>query len=131
MREKEEIIWPCPISRSSNNDAYNDICNATGKPCPYFIDEGMSVCKSKMKCLSYFAKKGTNINLEEVFKLIVSSTKPRAGERSQYTNTIKRDKSMQAAQVDEANLESNLFVEELEAALKQHEVSNEESEDNT
>jgi len=131
MREKEEIIWPCPISSSSNNDAYNDICNATGKPCPYFIDEGMSVCKSKIKCLGYFAKKGAGINLKEVFKLIVSSTKPRVGERSQYTNTIKRDKSMQAAQIDEANLEGELFFEELEAALKQHEVSNEESEDNT
>lgn len=130
MREKTEKLLSCPISRSSNDDAYNDICKATGQPCPYYIDEGMSVCKSKMKCLTYFAKKWSSVNPEEVIKLLFSNTKSSTGVKSQYTNTIKRDKSMRAAQREEENQESELFVEELEAALKQHEVSNEESEDN-
>ena len=120
MRETNEKLWPCPISGSSNNDAYNDICKATGKSCPYFVDEGMSVCKSKMKCLGYFAKRGTGVKLKEVIKLIFSSTKPRAGEKSQYTNTIRRDRHTHATHVQETNQESNVFVEELEAALKQH-----------
>lgn len=125
MRETNEKLWPCPISGSSNNDAYNDICKATGKPCPYFVDEGMSVCKSKMKCLGYFAKRGTGVKLKEVIKLIFSSTKPRAGEKNQYTNTIKRDKHVHASHMHEANEENNLFVEGLEEALKKHEGSNE------
>lgn len=98
MREKTEKLVPCPIARSSNNDAYNDICKATGQPCPYFI---------------------------------ASDTKSGAGVKSQYTNTIKRDKSMRAAQKQEENQQNDIFVEELEAALKQHEVSNEENGDNT
>lgn len=130
MREKTEKLLPCPISRSSNDDAYNDICKATGQPCPYYIDEGMSVCKSKMKCLTYFAKRWSSVNLKEVVNLIFSNTKPRAGVKSQYTNTIKRDKSMSAAQKQEENQQSDIFVEELEAALKQHEVSNEDREEN-
>lgn len=130
MREKTEKLVPCPIARSSNHDVYNDICKATGQPCPYYIDEGMSVCKSKMKCLTYFAKRWSSVNQKEVVKLIFSNTKPRAGVKSRYTNTIKRDKSMSAAQMHEANQENDLFVEELEDALKKHEVLNEESEDN-
>lgn len=131
MMEKNEKLWPCPISGSSNNDAYNDICKATGKPCPYFVDEGMSVCKSKTKCLGYFVKKGSGVKLKEVIKLIFSNTKPRAGEKSQYTNTIKRDKRTHAAHMQEANEANDLFVEGLEAALKQHESSNDENGDET
>lgn len=118
MRKKTEKLWPCPIARSSRNDAYNDICSATGKPCPYFVDEGMSVCKSKRKCLSYFAKRGSGVKLSKVIKLIFSNTKPRKGEKSQYTNTIKRDKRTHATHMQEANEANDLFVEGLEEALK-------------
>ena len=131
MRENFEMLLPCPISRSSNHDAYNDICKATGQQCPYYADEGMSVCKSKTKCLLYFAKRWSSVNRKQVLKLILSDTKPRAGVKTQYTNTIKRDKDMQAAQIDEMNQESDLFVEDLEAALKNFEVPVEESEEDT
>lgn len=120
MREKTEKLVACPISCSSNNDEYNDICKATGKPCPYFIDEGMSVCKSKAKCLAYFAKKGSGINMGEVAKLIASDTKSYAGRRRKYTNTIKKDKSMQAAELQEAKDIDESFLEGLEEALKTH-----------
>lgn len=127
MRKKTEKLIACPISCSSNNDQYNDICKATGQPCPFFMDEGMSVCKSKTKCLAYFAKKGAGVNLEEVAKLIAADTKSGAGVKSKYTNTIKKDKNMHVAQLQEANEESDLFIEGLEEALKQHQVSNEEN----
>lgn len=127
MREKTEKLVACPISCSSNNDEYNDICKATGKPCPYFIDEGMSVCKSKAKCLAYFAKKGSGINMAEVAKLIASDTKSYAGRRRKYTNTIKKDKSMQEAELQEAKDIDESFLEGLEEALKTHsETSTEE-----
>ena len=120
MRNKTEKLVACPISCSSNNDEYNDICKATGKPCPYFIDEGMSVCKSKAKCLAYFAKKGSGINMGEVAKLIASDTKSYAGRRRKYTNTIKKDKSMQEAELQEAKDIDESFLEGLEDALKTH-----------
>lgn len=120
MRERTEKLVACPISCSSNNDDYNDICKATGQQCPYFIDEGMSVCKSKAKCLSYFAKKGSGINMGEVAKLIASDTKSYAGRRRKYTNTIKKDKSMQEVELQEAKDTAETFLEELEDALKSH-----------
>lgn len=132
MREKTEKLVACPISCSSNNDEYNDICKATGKPCPYFIDEGMSVCKSKAKCLAYFAKKGSGINMAEVAKLIASDTKSYAGRRRKYTNTIKKDKSMQEAELQEAKDIDESFLEGLEEALKTHgEMSTEEVQEET
>lgn len=131
MREKDERLVPCPIARSSNNDAYNDLCKATGKPCPYFIDEGMSVCKSKIKCLTYFSKRWSSVNRKQVLKLILSDTKSDAGVKSKYTNTIRHNGQMQEEETDEFNADANQFVAELEAALKSHEVSNEESEDDT
>ena len=120
MRERTEKLVACPISCSSNNDDYNDICKATGQQCPYFVDEGMSVCKSKAKCLSYFAKKGSGINMGEVAKLIASDTKSYAGRRRKYTNTIKKDKSMQEVELQEAKDTAETFLEELEDALKSH-----------
>lgn len=120
MRNKTEKLVACPISCSSNNDEYNDICKATGQQCPYFVDEGMSVCKSKAKCLAYFAKKGSGINMGEVAKLIASDTKSYAGRRRKYTNTIKKDKSMQEAELQEAKDTAESFFEELEDALKTH-----------
>ena len=132
MREKTEKLVACPISCSSNNDEYNDICKATGKPCPYFIDEGMSVCKSKAKCLAYFAKKGSGINMAEVAKLIASDTKSYAGRRRKYTNTIKKDKNMQEAELQEAKDIDESFLEGLEEALKTHsETSTEEVQEQT
>lgn len=128
--ENIEKLVPCPIARSSNNDAYNDICGATGEPCPYFVDEGMSVCKSKAKCLAYFSKKGSKINLKEVTKLIASDTKSGTGTKRKYTNTIKVDKKMREAQRQEAEEGHVLFMEDLEAALKQHEDANEENGEN-
>ncbi|MBQ3559859.1 MAG: hypothetical protein IJA07_10135 [Agathobacter sp.] len=131
MREKTEKLMPCPISRSSNHDVYNDICRATGQPCPYYVDEGMSVCKSKIKCLLYFAKRWSSVKHKQVLKLIFSDTRPRTDVKTQYTNTLKRDKDMQVAQMDEMSHESDLFVEDLEAALKNYEVPIEESEEDT
>ena len=132
MKEKTEKLVACPISCSSNNDEYNDICKATGKPCPYFIDEGMSVCKSKAKCLAYFAKKGSGINMAEVAKLIASDTKSYAGRRRKYTNTIKKDKSMQEAEFQEAKDIDESFLEGLEEALKTHsETSTEDVQEET
>ena len=125
MREKTEKLVACPISTSSNNDAYNDICKATGEQCPFFIDEGMSVCKSKAECLAYFAKRWSKLNHGEVAKLIASDTKSSNGKKSQYTNTIKGDKHMQDAHVQEANEDAEMFIEGLEAALKKHNESNE------
>ena len=119
MREDEKLV-ACPISTSSNNDAYNDICKATGKTCPFYIDEGMSVCKSKAQCLAYFAKRWSKVNHAEVAKLIASDTKSDAGRRNKYTNTIKRDKGMQKAEKEEMNLEADSFLEGLEDALKSH-----------
>ena len=127
MKEKIEKLVPCPIARSSNNDAYNDICKATGKPCPYFIDEGMSVCKSKIKCLSYFAKRESGVNLKEAIKLIFSDTKSGVGVKSEYTNTIKPSRNMHKEVEAEANSDANQFMEELETALKSREVSEEEN----
>ena len=126
MRNESEKLVACPISCSSNHDEYNDICKATGQQCPYFIDEGMSVCKSKAKCLAYFAKKGSGINLEEVAKLIASDTKSYAGRRRKYTNTIKKDKSMQEAELQETKNTADSFLEDLEDALKKHEEENTE-----
>ena len=125
MWEKTEKLVACPISTSSNNDAYNDICKATGQQCPFFIDEGMSVCKSKAECLAYFAKRWSKLNHAEVAKLIASDTKSSKGKKSQYTNTIKRNRHMQEAHVQEANEEAEMFMEGLEAALKKHDESNE------
>ncbi len=127
MKENTEKLVPCPIARSSNNDTYNDICSATGKPCPYFVDEGMSVCKSKVKCLSYFAKKSSGIKLGEVIKLIFSDTKSGTGAKSEYTNTIKHSRHMQKDEIEKSNLDANQFMEELEEALKSHEVSSKEN----
>ena len=121
MRNKTEKLLPCPISKSSNHDEFNDICKATGQPCPYFADEGMSVCKSKAKCLAYFAKKGSNVNWQEVAKLIASDTKSNSGRKNKYTNTIRRDKSMQDVELDESREDNNSFMEGLEDALKNHE----------
>ena len=119
MREDEKLV-ACPISTSSNNDAYNDICKATGKTCPFYIDEGMSVCKSKAQCLAYFAKRWSKLNHAEVAKLIASDTKSDTGRKNKYTNTIKRDKDMQNAEKEEMNLEADSFLEGLEDALKSH-----------
>ena len=126
MKNTAEKLVPCPIARSSNNDTYNDICSATGKTCPFFVDEGMSVCKNKAKCLGYFAKKGTDVNPKEVIKLIFSDTKSGAGVKSEYTNTIKRDRHMQREEKVESNLDANQFMEELDAALQSHEMSSKE-----
>ena len=132
MKEKTEKLVACPISCSSNNDEYNDICKATGKPCPYFIDEGMSVCKSKIKCLTYFSKRLNEIHFGEVAKLIVSDTKSGKGKKSKYTNTIKKDKSMQEAEFQEAKDIDESFLEGLEEALKTHsETSTEDVQEET
>lgn len=122
MRNRTEKLVACPISCSSNNDQYNDICKATGQQCPYFVDEGMSVCKSKAKCLAYFAKNWSIVNHEQVAKLIASDTKSYAGRRRKYTNTIKADKNMQVEENHEAN--EDLFMEDLASALKNHEETN-------
>lgn len=125
--ENMEILVPCPIAKSSNNDTYNDICSATGKPCPYFVDEGMSVCKSKIKCLSYFAQRLDQVNMKKVVKLIFSDTKSGAQEESKYTNTIKPVRHMSKEEREERNSDVNQFMEELEAALKSHEAPTEEN----
>lgn len=126
MRNRKQKLVACPISCSSNHDEFNDICKATGQQCPYFVDEGMSVCKSKAKCLAYFAKNWSIINHEQVAKLIASDTKSYAGRRRKYTNTIKADKHMQVEENHEVNEENNSFMEDLEAALKNHEEANTE-----
>ena len=131
MREKVESLLPCPISKSSNHDMYNDICKATGQTCPFYADEGMSVCKNKAKCLAYFAKSGAKVNSEEVMKLIVWDKKSCAEDKSQYTNTIKRDHSMQKTQSKEKEEESDSFLKELEAALDKHEDPIEQDEEET
>lgn len=120
MKEKTEKLVACPISCSSNNDEYNDICKATGKPCPYFIDEGMSVCKRKIKCLTYFSKRLNEIHFGEVAKLIVSDTKSGKGKKSKYTNTIKHSKHMDRETAAESAEDAKEFMDGLEDALKNH-----------
>lgn len=126
MRNKKEKLVACPISKSSNHDEFNDICKATGQQCPYFVDEGMSVCKSKAKCLAYFAKNWSIVNRDQVAKLIASDTKSYAGRRRKYTNTIKSDKHMHVEENHEVYEDNNSFMEDLEAALKNHEEANTE-----
>lgn len=121
MREDIETLVPCPIARSSNHDAYNDICKATGKQCPYFIDEGMSVCKSKMKCLRYFSKRSGKIYFKEVVKLIFSDTKSAKAEHYKYTNTIRPSRHMHRDEVEHTVVDANEFLADLEDALKNHE----------
>lgn len=127
MRKENEKLVPCPIARSSNNDAYNDICSATGNPCPYFVDEGMSVCKSKMKCLCYFLKRLGKVNLKEVVILIFSNTKTAKKEHRKYTNTIRHSRHAHTDEAEHANVDDNDFMEGLVDALKDHEESRNES----
>ena len=119
MRENEKLV-PCPIARSSNNDAYNDICNVTGQPCPYFVDEGMSVCKSKIKCLSYFSKRLGKVNFKEIITLIFSDTKTAKKEHRKYTNTIRHSRHAHTDDAEHASVDENDFMEGLEDALKTH-----------
>lgn len=119
MRENEKLV-PCPIARSSNNDAYNDICNVTGQPCPYFVDEGMSVCKSKIKCLRYFSKRLGKVNFKEIITLIFSDTKTAKKEHRKYTNTIRHSRHAHTDDAEHASVDENDFMEGLEDALKTH-----------
>lgn len=119
MRENEKLV-PCPIARSSNNDAYNDICNVTGQPCPYFVDEGMSVCKSKIKCLCYFSKRLGKVNFKEIITLIFSDTKTAKKEHRKYTNTIRHSRHAHTDEAKHASVDENDFMEGIEDALKTH-----------
>ena len=130
MRNKKQKLVACPISKSSNHDQYNDICKATGQQCPFFEDEGMSVCKSKAKCLAYFAKNLSIVNHDQVAKLIASDTKSYAGRRRKYTNTIKADTGIRAEETHEVNEDNNSFMEDLASALKNHEEANAETTSN-
>ena len=125
MRENEKLV-PCPIARSSNNDAYNDICNVTGQPSPYFVDEGMSVCKSKIKCLRYFSKRLGKVNFKEIVTLIFSDTKTAKKEHRKYTNTIRHSRHAHTDEAEHASVDENDFMEGLADALKNHEVSKNE-----
>lgn len=140
MRENEKLVR-CPISKSSNRDEFNDLCKATGKPCPYYIDEGMSVCKSKAKCLKYFSKNLSVLDLGEVAKLIGSGTQGKRDKVGTHKKSSKvkhrthRDEAEKAIQTpeefmegledalkkyEEEKTESTSFVEGLEDALKNH-----------
>ena len=119
MRENEKLV-PCPIARSSNNDAYNDVCSATGRQCPYFGDEGMSVCKSKLKCVRYFSKRSGKVKLKKVITLIFSDTKSVKAENRHYTNTIKHSRRKHHDETKPAAVEPNDFMDELQDALKNH-----------
>jgi hypothetical protein len=121
MREKAEILWPCPISKSSNRDEYNDICKATGKQCPYYIDEGMSVCKSKAKCLAYFSKRLSEVKLKQVVKLILSDTQPKHAMLSPNPMTIKSKVESHTEDPAKPSKTASEFLEGLEDALKCHE----------
>ena len=126
MRENEKLVR-CPISKSSNRDEFNDLCKATGKPCPYYIDEGMSVCKSKAKCLKYFSKNLSALDWGEVAKLIGSDTQ---GKSSKTDTHKKSSKSKHRRHVDEAEKALQTpeeFMEGLEDALKKHEEEKAES----
>ncbi len=120
MRNKKQKIVACPISKSSNHDEFNDICKATGQPCPYFADEGMSVCKSKVKCLLYFSKRLTKVNFKEVVNLIFSDTQP----KTKVAKTSRSKHKTPVEEMDKANEASNAFIEDLEDALKKHEEEN-------
>lgn len=121
MREKAEILWPCPISKSSNRDEYNDICKATGKQCPYYMDEGMSVCKSKAKCLAYFSKRWSEVNFKQVVKLILSDTQPKHAILNSNHMVRKSQKLTHAEEPVKATQTASEFLEGLEDALKCHE----------
>ena len=129
MKNDSEKLIPCPISKSSNRDEYNDLCRATGQTCPYFIDEGMSVCKSKTKCIMYLAKRWKTVEWKHVVKLLLSDTKSGEGVTHKYTNTIKGHKEMYDAQMQEINEEDDSFMSGLEEAIKNHQGSDEESEE--
>ncbi|MBR2045254.1 MAG: hypothetical protein IJ958_03865 [Agathobacter sp.] len=66
----------CPMATSkSKEDQYKDICKITNFGCPFYDDEGMSVCKSKTKCIQHFKrriKKGKKINHSLMIKLLFS-----------------------------------------------------------
>ena len=121
MREKPEILWPCPISKSSNRDEYNDICKATGKQCPYYIDEGMSVCKSKTKCLAYFSKRLPDVKLKQVVKLLLSETQPKHAMFNPDQMAAKAKGKPHVEEPVKPTKTASEFLEGLEDALKSHE----------
>jgi len=111
---------PCPMATSSKNDEYIDLCKITGKECPFYLDEGMSVCKSKPKCFKNFIKKKSKIKFKEAVKLIFSDTKT-------FKNTYKRhnpnksNRKTRECQEYEVFETTDDFIINLETALKERE----------
>lgn len=66
----------CTMAKAVNKDIpYKDICKITNAMCPFYEDEGMCVCKSKLKCILYFIKqfkKGRKVKLSLIFKFLSS-----------------------------------------------------------
>ena len=124
MQEKMEILVKCPISKSSNHDRYNDICKATGQQCPYYVDEGMSVCKSKIKCLTYFSKRLSDVNLKQVLKLILSDTRPKEGMMQPSTKKSHSKHEIRTEEQEKVGQSPSEFMADLEDALKSHEEAN-------
>ena len=66
----------CTMAESVNKDIpYKDICKVTHSFCPFYEDEGMCVCKSKMKCISHFIKqfkRGKKVKISLIFKFLTS-----------------------------------------------------------
>lgn len=126
MRENEKLVR-CPISKSSNRDEFNDLCKATGKPCPYYIDEGMSVCKSKTKCLKYFSKNLSGLNLGEVAKLIGSDTQGKSTKTGSHKRSSRAKHRTHTHEAEKAIQTPEEFMEGLEDALKKHQEEKAES----
>jgi hypothetical protein len=124
-KHDDNILVPCPIATSSDDGIYNDMCKATGKPCPYYADEGMSVCKNKLKCLKYFSK-NEDVNMKTVFKLIFSNMNKLKKEyiKKEYIQKeyIQREgiSHHESTRYEEHNAgeSTDKFVEELEAAIR-------------
>lgn len=116
---EDKMLPPCPASMSGKNDGYNDLCKVTGEKCPFYEDEGMSICKSKTKCLNHFLKK-EYVNQQEIVKLLLSDTKSikNTSSKKQHKRSSKKHRSSKDYEVFHS---TNEFIEEIEDALRKRE----------
>ena len=63
------------MAYSDAKDQYKDYCAVTKTMCPFYADEGMCVCKSKIKCLNYFQTVGS-ASLSELKNFIIMKRHP-------------------------------------------------------
>lgn len=124
---EDKLYPPCPMATTNKHNGFRDICKITGKTCPFYIDEGMSVCKSKTKCLNHFLKCKTGIKYEGIVTLLVLDTKnfkPVHKNNSHRGGKKKHNKSKEYEITDT----TNEFIEKLEDAFLKRDAEKENQE---